>query len=617
MNLLNETSRKYFLSSIIMVFIAASLLIIFVKESQTQSTGVTSLISVASGGMQGNGRSYEPSSTSADGRFVAFTSEADNLVPGNLDSCTFLPAGVECTHIFVRDQTTGEITLISKSSDGTLANKPSFEPAMSNDGRYVAFSTDADNLIGNDTNGSEDIFVCNLLSGDIVRVSMALDGTEWPDGSFLPSISGNGRFVVYVHNGIYIHDRDKDNDGIFDELGQVSTIPVSVDLDENIVGAWNPSVSSNGAYIAFYSDNSNLVNSDTNGFEDIFVRNRDTDGNGIFDEPGNVSTILVSVATNGTQGNWDAKFPSISGDGRFVVFTSRASNLVSNDTNDDEDIFVHDMLSSITERISIASDGTQANGKSYTSFAPSISGDGRFVTFYSFADNLGTDGLPGGAFVHDRMTSKTTRVSNPPLGVPGQTDGTYPAISQDGRYVVFQSGDVLVSQDTNSLGDVYMNDRLEGQAATVINLSAAAGGTLTSLPYNTTLEFSPGTFMESVNITYTGYLPTSYPIPVEFEGSDHYFDITAIYSSTGQIAEPMQPYTTTIQYTDAEISGLIEDTLGLYYWNGNEWILEESSSVDTVTNTVSAVPNHTSSWAVLGIKQETDTFWLYLPLVVK
>lgn len=579
------------LTSVAMAIITTVMLVIFVKVSQTlgTDTGTITLISVASDGTQGNGRSYNPSSTSANGRFVAFSSEANNLVPGNLDSCTFLPAAVECTHVFVHDQLTGETFLISKSSDGTLPNKPSNDASMSDDGRYVAFLTEADNLDG------PGIYVHHLSSGTTTNIS---------SGGNFPSISANGRFIAYGLQGVYLHDRDIDDDEIFDEVGQVNTIAVSVALDSSIMSASTPSVSDDGSMIAFSSSANNLVNNDNNSFQDIFVRNRDTDGNGIFDEPGMVNTILISVSSNGTQGNWDATYPSISGNGRFVVFTSRASNLVSNDTNDAEDVFIHDILTGITQRVSVAYDSTQGNGNSWTTDAPSVSVNGRFITFCSYADNLGMDGF-GGCFIHDRMTSDTTKIQ----------DADYsPTISQDGRYVVFPSGSEL-TPDSNGYEDVFLYDRHEGQATTVMNLPAS-GGILTSLSYDTTLEFPPGTFTGTTNITYTGYLPSLYPIPTELAGGNHYFDITVTYSNTGQIAQPTQFYTITVQYSDEDISGLIEDTLGIYYWDENQWILEESSNVDMETNSVVATPNHASSWAVLGTKQESETFWVYLPLVV-
>jgi Tol biopolymer transport system component len=148
--------------------------------------------------------------------------------------------------------------------------------------------------------------------------------------------------------------------------------------------------------VAFVSDSNNLVSGDTNGFSDVFVHDRDADGNGTYDEPGGISTVRVSVLSDGSEGNGDSSAPSISSDGRYITFESMASNLVDNDTNGNVDVFVHDRDADgngtydepggiSTVRVSVLSDGSEGNGDSS---APSISSDGKLVTFESEADNL-------------------------------------------------------------------------------------------------------------------------------------------------------------------------------------------------------------------------------------
>lgn len=176
------------------------------------------------------------------------------------------------------------------------------------------------------------------------------------------------------------------------------------------------------------------------------------------------STERVSVASSGAQANGPSRSPSISTNGRFVIFVSEASNLVGGDTNHLPDVFVHDRLSDTTERVNIASDGRQANDETYE---PSISGDGRFVAFYSLATNLVSGDVNGSpdVFVHDRQTRITKRISVSSDGTPG--NGTSPAISTNGRFVVFSSSAALVPGDKNQTPDIYIHDLQTGSSERV------------------------------------------------------------------------------------------------------------------------------------------------------
>jgi Tol biopolymer transport system component len=236
-------------------------------------------------------------------------------------------------------QSPGTTTCVSVASNGAQGNRQSTAPSISADGRYVAFASLASNLVSGDTNNEPDIFVHDRETGQTNRVSVASDGTQGNGGSYMPSISADGR------------------------------------------------------YAAFKSSASNLVPGDTNGYEDIFVHDRET-----------AQTERVSVASDGTQGNHWSSYLVISADGRYVAFASLASNLVSGDTNNELDIFVHDRETSQTKRVSVASDGAQADGGSW--YNPSISADGRYVAFGSVASNLvpgDTNGMQD-VFVHDRGT---------------------------------------------------------------------------------------------------------------------------------------------------------------------------------------------------------------------
>ena len=227
------------------------------------------------------------------------------------------------------------------------------------------------------------------------------------------------------------------------------------------------SISADGRFVAFESRASNLVEGDINGTDDIFVHDRET---------GTVE--LVSVSSNGAQANRSSGFPSISADGRFVAFESRASNLIVGDTNNEMDVFLHDRTTGSTERVSVSSSGAQANAL-YSS-QPSISADGRFVAFSSFASNLVDSDTNNDrdVFVHDRATGTTERVSVSSSGE--QTDFLYsraPSISADGRFVAFQSASRnLVAGDTNGKSDIFVHDRATGTTERVSVSSSGAQG---------------------------------------------------------------------------------------------------------------------------------------------
>ena len=315
---------------------------------------MTTRVSLDSSGRQANDASWSPA-ISADGCLVAFSSNAFNLVA---DDTNGQP------DVFLHDCRTGLTTRLSVDSSGKEANGWTYGFALSADGRFAAFESGADNLVPNDTNGHTDIFVHDRQTGSTTRVSVAASGAESNNGSSSPALSADGRFV------------------------------------------------------AFESWASNLVPEDTNGQPDIFVHDRTTG-----------AVALASVDSTGEQANYWSYQPAISADGRFVAYQSYASNLVADDSNTAYDIFVHDRLTGATTRVSVDSRGVQANAHS---FEPDLSADGRLVVFHTAASNL----VPGDTavcedpwgthncvdvFVHDRRTGTTTRISVDSLGVQGTT----------------------------------------------------------------------------------------------------------------------------------------------------------------------------------------------------
>jgi Tol biopolymer transport system component/pimeloyl-ACP methyl ester carboxylesterase len=423
-------------------------------SSSTTSSGTTMRVSVASDGTQANAGSGR-ASISADGRYVAFNSGASNLVPGDTNGYG---------DVFVHDRQTGQTDRVSVASDGTQGDANSGGASISANGRYVAFNSGASNLVPGDTNGERDVFVHDRQTGQTDRVSVASDGTQANDMSLHPSISADGRYVAFNsgasnlvpgdtndRSDIFVHDR---------ETGETSRVSVASDGTQANSSSWISSISADGRYVAFESTATNLVPGDTLSTWDIFVHDRQTG-----------ETRRVSVASDGTQGNATSGSPSISTDGRHVVFYSSSSNLVPGDTNDVRDVFTHDCQTGQTSRVSVASDGTQGNNISGHDLGLSISADGRYVTFASDATNL----VPGDTnsvrdiFVHDRQTGETSRVSVASGGTQGNNGSAWPSISADGRYVAFASeASNLVPGDTNGAWDVFVHDR-SGSAAFAIS----------------------------------------------------------------------------------------------------------------------------------------------------
>jgi hypothetical protein len=269
----------------------------------------------------------------------------------------------------------------------------------------------------------------------------------------------------------------------------IERISVSADGGDPDGDSGGPDISGNGGYIAFLSSASNLVASDTNGFRDIFVRDV---AQGV--------TTRVSVASDGTEGDGHAGvFPSISADGSLVAFSSEATNLVANDNNNSLDVFVHDLETGETTRVSVSSTGDEGDQGSYF---PSISEDGLFVAFSSTASNLvPNDTNIRDVFIHDLTTHETVRVSERAGG--GTSDGgshTFPeSISADGKRVAFVSiATNLVSDDTNAGWDVFIHDTATGTTGR-INVTSAGEQTGSIWPFP-----GPAPFVRKVAISADG-----------------------------------------------------------------------------------------------------------------
>ena len=366
------------------------------------------------------------------------------------------------------------LTSVAAQATGGASGAASITP----DGRYVAFESDATNLVPGDTNGQRDAFLYDRQTGTVECVSVATGGTQGSGQSFAPSISDDGRYVAFDSNSGLVPG-SVGTHNVFVRDRQVGTTErVSLPIGGVATGGSNSldaSISADGRYVAFEGDFDNLVVGDTNGVRDVFVYDRQTS-----------TTERVSVGSGGTEANGISAAHSISADGRNVAFASSATNLVAGDTNAAADVFVHDRQTGETERVSVASDGAEANT---ASTRPSISADGRYVAFESLASNLVPGDTNGSAdvFVHDRRTGITERVSVSSSGTQGTGGGSIsPSISPDGRYVAFQSDATdLVPGDTNAATDVFVHDRQTGltERVSVATDGTEGSGGNASLPF--------------------------------------------------------------------------------------------------------------------------------------
>ncbi|MBI4604948.1 MAG: hypothetical protein HY721_23550 [Planctomycetes bacterium] len=403
---------------------------------------------------EGDSYSLRPS-ISDDGRLVAFESYGSNLVERDSN---------RAVDVFVHERSTGRTERVSVDSAGRQGDDNSWLARISGDGTVVAFVSQATNLVPGDTNATGDVFVHELESRRTLRVSVGPSSRQGDGHCRDPAPSRDGRFVAFSSmatnlvegdgnacSDIFVHDRRTG------ETGRVSVAPGGGEAN---AGSTSPRISGDGNVIVFLSHATNLVPDDSNRQLDVFVHDRRQR-----------STVRVSVDSSGREADGHSDNPVISGDGRYVAFESWAGNLAEGDANRLPDVFVHDIGRHTTELASRTAGGAAANGQSRL---PALSADGRFLAFTTWATDLASRRASNfsAILILDRETGRLESLTLAPSGEEANHDSSQGALSADGSLVVFPSkASNLVSGDSNGEADIFVHDlRTSGTSRVSVGL---------------------------------------------------------------------------------------------------------------------------------------------------
>ncbi|HAP76506.1 MAG TPA: hypothetical protein DCR14_10525 [Acidimicrobiaceae bacterium] len=402
-----------------------------------------SVVSLTDDDELSNGGSFQPE-ISGNGNFVSFYSNG-SLVDADINSYN---------DVYVRDLVNGTTELVSVSSDEDLGDNVSYTGEITPDGRFVAFYGLATTLVDDDTNDTWDVFVRDRQSGTTERVSVASNDDEGNDGSYYTSISDDGRFVVFSTDAsnfagddtntaedIALHDRQTGTTTIISRAFHLPGDPVGNDRSSF------PRISGNGQFVVFESYASNLVADDGNNIADIFRY-----------EVATQEIIRVSLTDGEVPANDGSQLARISDDGTKVVFTSYASNLSALKNNDDGGIFLRDITAGTTTYISRGIGNTEANNGAYYSHLSGDGSVVVFESYATNLTSPPTGGNSD-IFLHDVATGETIHLSVSSQGVPSGAFAAYPTVSDDGDRVVFMADAALAPTDTNNQRDIYLYDR--------------------------------------------------------------------------------------------------------------------------------------------------------------
>ncbi|GAB4275855.1 MAG: PD40 domain-containing protein [Candidatus Promineifilaceae bacterium] len=456
----------------LMLIFVVVLTAFYVVQTQAKATVVSSQIvdieriSVGTNGVQADGSSFF-AFTSVDNRYITFHSWASNISTDQ--------TGENWLDVFLRDRQTNTTIKITNGIDGPT-NEDSFDAVLTADGRYVVYTSYAWNLVPNDTNRDAwsrnglDIFLYDTQTQQTQRVSLAHDGKEI-QGNSSGIISRDGTWILMDSDGPGILPSSTPaGSNLYLRNWRTGEIKLLVAGGENgYFTSWWPDY--DASHAAFSSTFDHLAANDTNGEQDVFWVDAST---GVI--------TLVSRSINGGSANGKSGQSVISQDGRYVVFVSYASDLIPNDTNGVGDVFIYDRITDSIERVSVSSSGEQANGLSRD---PSICGNGRYVSFSSDATNLVANDTNGkrDVFVHDMQSGETFVASVNSSGeqTNGKVHRSY--LTFDCRYITYASdGTNIVPNDTNNardlfMGRIYRQPDFSGSSAVLT--PAQPGGTTT------------------------------------------------------------------------------------------------------------------------------------------
>lgn len=343
---------------------------------------------------------------------------------------------------------------MSQSVAGLGGDGPSYFASLSGDGRLVAFTSDATDLVPGDTNGISDVFVRDQLTGAIERISVTSDEAQGAQGGENPSMSADGRYVAFESSSQLTSDPQSSTKNIFvrDLVAGTTTkatVPKSGDLLTNN-NSYHPSLSADGRYLAFVSLATNVVPGDTNAKADVFLRDLVAG-----------TTVRVSTDNDGNQSDNASTFPEVSADGSYVVYASTATNLVTDDTNGKSDVFRWGRSNTEVIRVSQTTEGVQVDADAY---GATLSADGRYVAFHTNADTLLPAEGDGAAdvYVWDATNWSIVRASATATGQQFGQDALGATFSADGGHLSFVTYAPLTPEDTNGLEDLYVRDLLTG-----------------------------------------------------------------------------------------------------------------------------------------------------------
>ncbi|MEZ5940537.1 MAG: FG-GAP-like repeat-containing protein [Planctomycetaceae bacterium] len=495
--------------------------------------------------------------------------------------------------IFIRNLVDGTISRLSQNVSGGGGNRDSLSPSISDDGRFVVFHSYAQNLVEDDNTATADIYLADLQTGDLELISRKYNGNRNASNhsSTAADVSNDGRFVVFQSEGNNLVADDKN--GMIDiflydrQTEAMTRVSQAVGGGDSNNHSYSPHISGDGRYVVYASAASNLIAGDGNSQTDVFRYDRVTG-----------QTVRVNRAVTGEANGW-AVAPSISTDGRYVAFDSSASNLVAGDTNRAIDVFIVDMNSGTTERI----EGLNGQADSH-SWYPRITGDGNVVAFESDATNLSNVavGTIRQAYVYNRLTQELQLLSVSE-GVAGNGISRWVTPNGDGSVITFTSvASNLVADDTNSSSDAFVWYRgADNNVPVVTNTSQGLTLGWTATPVNTiaptdadddTLSITVNTLPAGVSLKLgNAALTVGQSLTVAQFGA-----LRVDSPSSGNQGDSLGTFTYSVTDGFASVDGEMSFSLAVpevdaAYWDAfnGTWVLVDNSGTGVLNETM-AVP---------------------------